>query len=164
MSWIWRLTLLLGFWTTIDLQTLYIILGLKIFFYQYRWHHYRNNQLSLPHPYNISYILHHNHSFNYVYPITGKKVKVEERKLKSWYIHSTNKLLTLDKTQAVKVNIICSIVTVKETYTLGGDEVLLYSKYSEYIHETKTGIIPNKKDTWRQKANPIRKLTSQKLA
>ena len=37
---------------------------------------------------------------------------------------------------------------VKETYTLGGDDVFLYSEYSEYIHATKTGMKPNKKDTW----------------
>lgn len=41
---------------------------------------------------------------------------------------------------------------MKDTYTLGGDEGFLYSKYSEYIHETKTGITPSKKDTWRHKA------------
>lgn len=38
-------------------------------------------------------------------------------------------------------------MTVLETYTLGGDEVFLYSKYSEYIQVTKTGITPSKKDT-----------------
>lgn len=35
-----------------------------------------------------------------------------------------------------------------ETHALGTDEDFLYSKYSEYIHVTKTGIIPSKKDTW----------------
>ena len=36
----------------------------------------------------------------------------------------------------------------KETYTLEGCEDFLYSRNSAYIHETKIGIIPSKKDTW----------------
>lgn len=40
------------------------------------------------------------------------------------------------------------MITVEETYTLGGDKIFLYSKYSAYIHETKIGITPSKNETW----------------
>lgn len=62
---------------------------------------------------------------------------------------------------------ICFATTVLTTYTLGGNAVFLYSKYSEYIHVIKTGITPSKKDTWKQnKQRSIRKLarSSQILA
>ena len=55
-------------------------------------------------------------------------------------------------------------MTVKETYTLGGDESFLYSKYSEYIHETKTGITPSKKDTWRHKTKLHQKTDLPKIS
>lgn len=43
----------------------------------------------------------------------------------------------------------------EETYTFEWEENFLYSKNSEYIHATNTGIIPSKNDTWdkQQKAS-----------